>query len=162
MPEVWVAHPKFPIEFDEQMNEYQLLCEDSTAVMRYCFWCGGRLPESKRNGLFTTPSDDEMEEVWRLLSKAKTAEDVLDLLGSPDQEHRWDDMQTTDGVYEDAVRWTRTLRYMSRWESLVLDVQEMPDGRIQYAVFGQFADTPSNALPVEKHPWWKFWRKVGE
>src|SRR4051794_25901079 len=84
-PERWVVDPHFPVEFDERMNEYHLVHKGARWQMRYCFWCGGRLPESKRGTFFTKPDDAEMAEVRALLKGAKSHEDVLRILGPPDE-----------------------------------------------------------------------------
>lgn len=54
-PKRWFADPTWPVEFDERMNEYNLVHDGAKAIMRYCYWCGGRLPDSKRDNFFTTP-----------------------------------------------------------------------------------------------------------
>ena len=157
MPANWAANPVYPVEFDEITNEYHLSCKSRIAVMRYCFWCGGRLPASKRGELFTTPSEEEKEEVQRLLSNAESAEDAVRLFGPPDESHEWDESAT--GGFENVVRWKRTLRYSSRWKTLILDVQEMPDGKISYAICGQCAGPTTHEEPNQPSRWWEFWKE---
>ncbi|QDT48905.1 hypothetical protein Pan258_29520 [Symmachiella dynata] len=157
LPDKWAANPEFPVEFDEMTNEYQLSCERSIAMMRYCFFCGGRLPDSKRGELFTTPSQEEKEEVQRLFSNAKTAEDALRMLGPPDETHEWDESATRG--FENVVRWKQTLRYTSRWDSLILDVQEMPDGKISFVICGKYTGRTTHQVPNQPSRWWEFWKK---
>lgn len=135
-PERWAADPVWPVEFDERMNEYNLVHDGVKAVMRYCYWCGGRLPESKRSSFFTKPDETERAEVQSLLADAKTAEDVFRVLGSPDETH--ERKESTKRAYTDTktIRWKRTFRYLTRWKTLILDVHEMPNGTISYSTFG--------------------------
>jgi len=159
MPDRWAADLKYPVEFDERLNEYNLVCKGEIAVMRYCSWCGGRLPESKRGDLLSTPSDDEKEEVRHLLSDAKTTGNVLQLLGVPDETHEWE--EGAAGDYDNGVRWKRTLRYSSRWNNLVIDVRELPDGKISYVIFGLHVGTPPDEVPERQSRWRQFWKKRG-
>ena len=85
MPARCAANPMIPIEFDEKMNEYHLVRDGSETQMRYCFWCGGRLPESNRGLFFTTPSESEKAEVKELLKGARSHDDVLSILGPADE-----------------------------------------------------------------------------
>lgn len=85
-PARWASDPMSPVQFDERLNEYQLLLQNrGYARMRFCFWCGGRLPESKRGTLFTSMDDAELTEARSLLSGAKLFEDVVRVLGPPDE-----------------------------------------------------------------------------
>jgi hypothetical protein len=135
-PERWVRDPHFPVEFDEQMNEYHLVRDGARALMRYCFWCGGRLPESRRGSCFTTPSAAEMAEVKGLLDGAKTHEDVLRILGPPDE---FRDMgggvidKTSGAVLS---RWDQHYAYTKRWKTLVVYVPITLEGRFGYSIHG--------------------------
>jgi hypothetical protein len=104
--------------------------------MYYCFSCGGRLPESSRAENFLTPDEGERAQATRLLAEAATIEDVCRILGRPDNIYEWEAWQRT--TTRDVLVWKRTLRYSTRWKTLVLDVQELPDGSIHYLVFGQY------------------------
>jgi len=154
MPERWVADPKYPVEFDKLTNEYHLACEDGIAVMRYCFWCGGRLPESKRGDLFSTPGKEEEQEIQRLLSTAKTVDAVLQVLGKPDETFEWD--EATYGISPDVLRWKQTLHYSSRWKTLILVVMEMPDGEVRHWVSGQYIGKPPEEMCERR--WWQLWK----
>jgi hypothetical protein len=80
-------------------------------------------------------------------------------VGTPDEKHEWE--EGAAGDYDDVVRWKPAHRYSSRWNTLVLDVHEMPDGTISYVIFGQHVGTPPNEVPDERRHWWQFWRKRG-
>ena len=137
-PERWAADPTWPVEFDERMNEYNLVHDGVKAIMRFCYWCGGRLPDSKRGDFFTTPDETELAEVRALLADAKTAEDVFRILGSPDETHDWKEPARPSYVDGKTIRWKRTFRYSTRWKTLILDVYDMPDGRISFSTYGHY------------------------
>ncbi len=99
LPEKWAQAPNFPVKFDAEVNEYCLVYGKRGRwhhVMRYCFWCGGRLPESTRGKLFTEPSQAEMAEIRRMLAGARSAEEILATLGQPDEIIDWYDFDADD------------------------------------------------------------------
>jgi hypothetical protein len=106
--------------------------------MRFCFWCGGRLP-SKRAGLFTEPDERELVSVRTLLHGARSIAEVTERLGPPDSVHDWVDdpggLFTPDELSKST--WKRSLEYSRRWKTLNLQVFEMPDGSVSYASFGK-------------------------
>jgi hypothetical protein len=138
MPDRWVVDPHFPVEFDEEMNEYHVVHKGARAQMRYCFWCGGRLPESKRGTFFTTPDMAEMAEVEALLKGAKSHEDVVRILGPPDEVHDLGGFtkdKATGGV---VARWDQHYRYSTRWKTVVLHVPVLLEGRFYYSIHGHY------------------------
>jgi hypothetical protein len=71
--------------FDEQLREYRLRNADGTeSIVRYCFACGGMLPESRRRSLFEDISAEDEQAVNTVLSRARTASELLMRLGTPD------------------------------------------------------------------------------
>ena len=144
-PERWIADPHFPIGFDEEMNEYYIRFEKGgQAIMRYCFWCGGSLPKSKRGALFTTPSELEMVEVQTLLQDAKSHEDVLRILGPPDEVVELGGSFT--GPDNTISTWDSHYLYAKRWETLVLKVPKIREGRFSYSMSGHCLGRP-DAVP---------------
>jgi hypothetical protein len=161
MPERHAANPKCPIEFDERMNEYHLVFGRHCLILRYCFWCGGRLLESKRDAYFSTPEEEEIQEVGRLLAAAKTVEDVVRSLGTPDETYQWRDDMMEACENQKMTRWKQTLRYLKRWKSLVLDVQEMPDGAIQYGITGRYIGGLDDREQGRDSPRrWEIWKRM--
>lgn len=158
-PERWAADPTCPVEFDERMNEYNLVHDKAKAIMRYCYWCGGRLPDSKRGNFFTTPSEEELAEVRSLFAKAKTADDVLHILGSPDETHDWKEPTSPSYVDKKTIRWKRTFRYSTLWKTLILVVYEMPDGKITFSWYGHYiGEQKKEKTTDDTSQWWQFWR----
>jgi hypothetical protein len=165
-PEKWAKDPAFPVEYDPHVEEYQIVHGGKRRwrfIMRYCPWCGGRL-RSNRDRLFTTPSEAEKQEVVSLLAGAKSVEDVLRILGQPDEAHSWDDMDSDPASCCGCeLKWVRDFKYLSRWTTLNVDILELGDGSITFAISGKYAGprpaTPGHREP-RRRPWWKFWSKT--
>ena len=160
-PEKWARHPAFPVEFDAELNEYYMVHgkkQPRNHIMRYCFWCGGRLPESKRGELFTEPDEGEMAEVRTLLAEARSAADALRVLGEPDNTVDW--VEGPEPELYASKKWTKCHQYSSRWKTLVVNVLEFSDGSYSLAVPGQFVGASNKCRCANEpgnKPWWKFW-----
>lgn len=155
MPDRWVASPHFPVEFDERMNEYTLVNPNGArAVMRYCFWCGGKLPESKRGDFFTTPSKSEMAEVHSLLKEAQSHEDVVKVLGPPDEVHNLGGYFGRKGKDTSFARWEQHYKYTTRWKSFVVYVPVIAEGQFSYSIHGHDLSGQSKAeeLTSDRQP----------
>jgi len=140
-PAKMVADPKVPVEFDERMNEYHLVRDGARTIMRYCFWCGGRLPESKRGTFFTAPNKAEKDEVFLLLRDAKSLDDVFRILGPPDATVDAPGGMSGRGI---SVHWKKMHKYSTRWKSLVLEVPDLPDGHRHWHIGGHYLGAPEN------------------
>ena len=119
----------FPVAFDEKMGEYHLLTIPSGhAIMRYCPWCGGVFPESKRDSFFTSPSDHEVKEMNGLFQSIKDADDMRRVLGEPDR--------IASG--ENNKPWAYQYTYSTKWETLELFVHESGDGELTLSYGGKY------------------------
>ena len=147
-PEWWIADPHIPVEFDERMNEYGIVRDGSWTVMRYCFWCGGKLPESKRGDFFTTPSEAELAEVRALLKGCKSHEDVARVLGPPDDVVDMGGQQARKATEPLFARWKQHYRYTTRWESLQVYVPVMIEGGFCYMVRGHYLPNNTDINPL--------------
>jgi hypothetical protein len=128
-PAKWAADPNSPIIFDETLKEYRVLLKDSRSchIMRYCIFCGGKLPKSKRQELFSVLDKGEVDCVNAELAGAKSIADVYHRLGKPD---------AIEPVCQSD--YSQQLRYSSRWTSLDLIVIERLDGTIEYLCGGKY------------------------
>lgn len=142
-PQHMVEDPLYPIEFDEQTGEYQIVHNGVRIFMEYCFKCGGRLPESKRGSLFTTPDENEKAEIADLLRGVRSIDDVVRILGAADETHEGqlgavgDATATAMPRKGRVIPWRQQLDYRERWRSLTLIVHEHPDGSVSYMVGGK-------------------------
>lgn len=81
-----VADKPFPITYDARMGEFQLVLDyggrgTGSAVLRYCPWCGGRLPESKRRSFFTVPSESDLADIRERMKSIKSFAEMRDAFG---------------------------------------------------------------------------------
>ena len=123
----------YPFTYDERIQEVQLLLtvDDRVAVVRFCPFCGEKL-ESGRSKLFTEPTDDECEDVWRKLEGLATLDEVIAKLGEPD------DRGIGNGTASD--RWREWIVYREIWDSLMIIIGEHEDGTVSCTISGQPVD----------------------
>jgi hypothetical protein len=109
--------------FDEEMNEYHIAYgpeRTGRLIIRYCPWCGGKLPESRRASFFTEPDPAEVSEVKRLMSSMRDIPTMLRVLGEPDATHEWSpfhDEAVGSFRGDDTTRWKRQFTYRSKWST---------------------------------------------
>jgi hypothetical protein len=135
-----------PVEYDKELNEYNLIVRDKKIFYRmyFCFFCGGKLPESKRVGLFTQPSTEEMNEVVRLLGNVTSIQQARKVLGEPDETVKARKV-TPQGNGKSAPKYKKHHRYLIRWKTLDLIVREREDGSIDTAVSGKYMGKSSGS-----------------
>ena len=83
----WAKDPSIPIRFDRQLNEFLLVLNETRIedLLYFCPACGGRLPDSKRDELFTTPSKDDFERLHALIRQVDSIDEAINILGEPDR-----------------------------------------------------------------------------
>ena len=133
------ADRQFAIEYDKKLNEYNLVSRDETFYYRlyFCFFCGGKLPESKRASLFTEPSAEEMKEVARILSDVTSIQQAIQILGKPDEIVKAPKASSRENR-KSGVNYKKHHRYLRRWKTLDLTVREREDGSIDSAFTGKY------------------------
>lgn len=130
-----VTNEWFPVTYDQEMGEYQLILDSGergkgSAVIRHCPWCGGTLPKSKRGTFFTTPSEADMADMRDTMKNISTVEQMHGLLGSPSE------------CVEGQCRNQYT--YADRWETLDLVVFEYKEG-LAHTFHGKFREEAEQA-----------------
>jgi hypothetical protein len=89
--------PDIPIIFDKMTNEFQLKCGPEnrrrSITLYYCYFCGGRMPESRRDQLFARVTVSEEHRLRELAKEIKTIDDAIRILGKPDAD-RADGLRT--------------------------------------------------------------------
>ena len=77
------AHdPDNPIEFDPELNEYNLKTPHGHSLRIYhCPFCAGRAPDSLRGQMFADVSSEEAIRLHKLIKDIKTEGDVISALG---------------------------------------------------------------------------------
>ena len=88
----WADDPSVPIEFDADLNEYQLVTRGpgeaySKIPFYFCPSCGHTAPKSRRESLFEPLTEGEMDRLSELARGLRSLEDVRGRFGDPDDEH---------------------------------------------------------------------------
>jgi hypothetical protein len=135
---------KSPIEHDKNLSEYNLVSGDGKTHYRmyFCFFCGGRLPESKRASLFTDPSEEEIKEVAELMSKVRSMEQAIGVLGKPDETVKAPKAASGENGRSE---YKNHHRYLTRWKTLDLTVRERNDGSLDSAFTGKYKGESSHS-----------------
>jgi hypothetical protein len=81
--------PEVPIEFNADVNEYQLVSalpgRGSRQPLYFCPFCGCRAPRSTRADKFHTLTHTELQRLSRIVRPLKTVEELISKLGEPDR-----------------------------------------------------------------------------
>ena len=140
------AHdPQVPIEFDPELNEYQLKTAKGGSMQLYhCRFCAGRAPESLRPQMFAAVPVEETARLHELIKDIQSESDALRLLGEPTHvlepggsstEPEKDDTPSYIHLY-------RTLRYESVSDTAVVDVHVDQYGKTSISLFGRYLGKP--------------------
>jgi hypothetical protein len=135
----WLAKaaddPSMPIGCDAAANEYYVEMRGSgeargQAIIKFCPWCGGDAPVSKRAELFHPVTIDDQLQIGQFSKELRTREDVLAKFGKPDEE-----IPGGYGVPESSAQGARTvmldvLRYNNVVQSASVDVIVRHDGTV--------------------------------
>ena len=80
--------PGAPVVYDPELNEYRIQTADGLCKvnMYHCFFCGGRLPKSRRRDLFMHITHDEQVRLAQILKDIRALPDLLAALGPPDRD----------------------------------------------------------------------------
>lgn len=137
------AEPQVPIRYNEQLNEYQVSCDGSAGrgsmPIRYCPFCGGAAPSSRRPELFTRLTHAELGRLAALTDALKTVQAVLDAFGPPDEDldHGDGTIKPATGDSPPVAERFRTLVYYHLSETAVIRASERADGRVRFAFTGK-------------------------
>jgi hypothetical protein len=138
-----------PIEFDPDLEEYNLVSSDGKVQFRlyFCFFCGGALPKSNRVSLYTEPNPKETEQVKKLLDGARTIDDALRELGEPNLVTDAPKAEKTSS----GVGYRHHYHYSSRWKTLDLTVRERSDKSFDLAIVGKVKGAPKRVEKRKNH-----------
>jgi hypothetical protein len=143
------AHdPTCPIEFDPELNEYNLKTSDGGSMRIYhCPFCAGRAPESLRALMFATVSCEETFRLHQLTKKFKTEDDVLTCLGPPTHVFDPGIASTTpdDGDKPGEIRACKSLRYDNHSETATINVNVGRHGQVSISFSGKYLGKPNKS-----------------
>ena len=91
--------PENPIKFDAALNEFHIEYltpqgKKVAIVIYHCTFCGGTLPESRRDKLSKTIPESERQRLSQLIEGVNSIDDAFRAFGVPD----FDDIISTEGV----------------------------------------------------------------
>jgi hypothetical protein len=146
------AHnPDSPIVFDKELNEFNFECalpgheHKSQLRIYHCPFCGGAAPKSLRPTLFAIVSQEEQQRLRDLLKEAHTIDDVIRLLGAPEQDYP-DGVQTQ--IPEGEGRppsWQsfRSIIYTELSRTADVRITDYPGRRVGISINGKHLGSPS-------------------
>ncbi len=140
------AHdPNCPVEFDPELNEYNLkTLKDGSMRIYHCPFCAGRAPESLRPQMFATVPPEETTRLHNLIKDLKTESDAMKVLGAPT--HVLEPGGTSTEPEKDGapryIHLYRTLRYESLSDAAVVDVHVDQYGKISISLYGKYLEKP--------------------
>ena len=89
-------HPKCPVKFDAELNEYHIVGEGGGYwLIYYCPLYDWSAPKSKRDRLFHRITDAEQHRLCNLTKDLRTVQDVTAAFGEPDIHHQIGSVTTT-------------------------------------------------------------------
>jgi hypothetical protein len=130
------AEPNLPITYDVKMHEWHIVGADGAKTIIYhCFFCGGRMPRSRREDFFHTVSDAESRRLFDLTRPLKTVADVVAAFGQPESDNPQGTTITLPehkgGPRTDAYR---NLTYSNLSPSTLLEVIVGTDGAVRFSL----------------------------
>jgi len=140
------AHdPDNPIQFDHELNEYNLKTPRGHSLRIYhCPFCAGRAPESLRAQLWATVPTDESDRLHNVIKNLKTESDAIRVFGQPTHVLEPGGSSTEpekDGA-PSYIHLYKTLRYESVSDTAVVDVHVDQNGKVFISLFGKYLGKP--------------------
>jgi len=124
--------PACPLEFDPDLNEYNLVANRGSWRLYHCPFCAGRAPASHRAELFARIPSEETDRLHLLTKNLLTEQDVLRHLGEPSKRLEPGSSTTYPGRTGQPSR-TETfsiLRYDQHSSIAQIDVRVHRDGTV--------------------------------
>ena len=137
-----VDEPEIPIFFSARTNEYRLVYgENSEGAMLvyYCPFCGGRMPDSRRDRLFARITHAEMQRLKNLTRDIKTIDDAIRILGEPDTDSPDGLTCSTDdsGTEPTKIESYRMITYSGLSETALVQITDYRSDRVGIQFIGK-------------------------
>jgi hypothetical protein len=132
-----------PVKYDPYLNEYSFnyTLPKGTPVslpIYHCPMCGGVASESKRDQLFATVSDEEVERLNALIGTAKSIAEVVRDIGEPDEEQVVHLPPDFSAIQPDGATPVRTLTYARLSQTATVQFIEYSDKHVKRAIMGKY------------------------
>lgn len=143
----WAEDPDVPIQYDKVLNEYHLVGKNNRQMFfYYCPMCGGHLPKSRREKLFTKPSAREIAKIRKKVEGTRKMDDILAILGEPDEVYGAISKNIRKGGKYKVKGVKRTVRYTSLAKTLNVLLQEYDDNSFAVMFEGKFKPDAARQL----------------
>ncbi len=143
-----VSEPDIPVVFDEEVGEYHLRhSEGGQFILRHCFGCGARLPESRRDSKFTNVTHAEHRRLKALFEPFESLEDIIAEFGEPDFDFAdGDTVQTPMSETEpQKIESYRTIGYSGLSETAEVRLPDIPGWRPRLTLHGKYIGDKGSA-----------------
>lgn len=134
-----IARKMGPFQYDEKMNEYNVVDGKSKTRLYHCFICGGVISQSMRSEKFYVVENEEMKRIRKLCEELSTIDEAMAKLGNPDY-----DYPHGSGVGEvdaDSGRlcsnFFRSIRYINLSKTAEVSFTETKNGTVFLSVAGK-------------------------
>jgi hypothetical protein len=137
--------PSCSVHWEARLQEFSFLVETDVKrhffLMRFCPWCGTRLPRSRRFLQVTRMSEVDADAIEERLRGVTTAAEVIARLGEPDRTlPGWTPDPDRKKLYG-MKKVVRVLNYYRLSPTVRIAVQEYEDGSIHIDYSGQLIRT---------------------
>lgn len=141
------AHdPHCPVEFDPELNEYNLKTTDGGSMRIYhCPFCSGRAPESLRSRMFSEVTATEASRLHLLTKDITTETELRAVLGDPTRTFE-PGVTTTEAEVEGqapVAHTAKTLHYKQHSETTTITATVSRDGRVRISFRGKYVGPPA-------------------
>lgn len=131
----WAEDANFPIEYNSEFDEYNVVVSEIALSFYYCPVCGGHLPKSKRDEiLFLEPSPEEVAALHERTVEVETLSELIKTLGKPDEV--FGELKVESRLKE--IYGQRDIKQAVRYDALAKTVfllaQEYDDGGLQISI----------------------------
>jgi hypothetical protein len=138
--------PHCPVEFDPDLNEYNLKTTNKGSMRMYhCPFCSGRAPESFRGQRFATVASEETIRLHRLTRNFRTEDEVRAALGEPTVEFDPGLISQEKSSEEEApvINSYKTLRYDQYSDTVSIFVKVNRNGTVSIHYTGKHIGKPT-------------------
>jgi hypothetical protein len=132
--------PELPIEFDARLNEFNLVQGLRRMRIYYCWFCGGRAPESLRGTLFARIPSKERDRLFALMKGLNTVAGLIARCGEPDSDSArgvFIEVPERDGNAA-TIKSRRLLVYSKLSEVADVHAYVYPDDRVEIVLRGKY------------------------
>ena len=142
-PGRWARDSSLPVHYDPSLNVYELRMKHGQRLhLGFCPACGGQLPRIRIEDIASEPSKTDMEQIMEKVRPARTIEQLIDILGPPDEKHgplKADPVDIQNYGVKDIKQ---SLEYNHLTPTANLHVTESEDGTLKYSFSGHQRKKP--------------------